>query len=260
MQSSSALQWEAGGHVLSGPWSELAGELALALLLLGTALLLLRAWLRRRWYRATGVLGEEDLRALHEALAAAERKTRGEILPVVLERSDPHPEACWLAGIAVALIGSLGLALWLSWDEAAALIPCQLGLGALGYLGARLLPDYRRFFVSEARAREVSEEQAFQEFHRYELHRTEARSGVLLFVSLLERRVVVLADEGIDERVRPEQWTSTIELVLAGIRQRSLLAGLVAGIQSAGEVLAEHFPARDGDRNEIPDRVIVRAE
>jgi putative membrane protein len=260
MESTSTQQWEAAGHAASARWPVLAAELAFALLMAGTVFLLARAWLRRGRYRATSVLGEADLRGLHEALAAAERKTTAEILPVVLERSDRHPEACWLAALTALLSGSVGLALWLPWNEPAVLLPCQLGLGALGYACARFLPDFRRFFVSEARAREVSEEQAFQEFHRYELHRTEARSGVLLFVSLLERRVVVLADEGIDARVRPEHWRATTDVVLAGIRGGSLCHGLVAGIRSAGEVLAEHFPAVDGDRNEIPDRVIVRAE
>jgi putative membrane protein len=261
MQDPSALQgWEAGGHALSGSWLALASELVRVLLVIATAVLLVRAFLRRGRYRATGVLGEEDLRAIHAALASAEKKTIGEILPVVLERSDRHPSAGWLAALVAALVGSVGLAPWLPWDRPALLLLAQLGLGALGYLGARLLPDFQRFFVSTARAAEVAEEQAFQEFHRYELHRTRAQSGVLLFVSLLERRVVVLADTGIDARVRPEHWNRTTELVLDGIRRGSLSAGLVSGIHSAGEVLAEHFPAMDGDPNEIPDRVIVRKE
>ncbi len=261
MQDPRALQgWEVGGHALDGSWLALTGELVRVLLVVVTAALLLRAFVRRGRYRATGVLSEEDLRTVHAALASAEQKTIGEILPVVLERSDPHPGASWLAALVAALVGSLGLAPWLPWDRPAWLLLCQLVLGALGYLCARLLPDFQRFFLSSARAAEVAEEQAFQEFHRYELHRTQARTGVLLFVSLLERRVVVLADAGIDARVRPEHWTRTIELVLDGIRRGSLCAGLVSGIHSAGEVLAEHFPVAHGDQNEILDRLIVRRE
>jgi putative membrane protein len=252
--------WQSGGHGSPSPWPALLGRAALAALLAGYGFLLLRAFLRRRWYRATGVLSDEDLRAIHLALAAAERRTIGEILPVVLERSDRHPSACWLAALTAALIGSACLVPWLPWDRPALLLLAQLALGGLGYGSARLLPDLKRFFVSEARAREMAEEQAFQEFHRYELHLTAARTGVLLFVSLLERRAVVLADAGIDARVGPESWTRTNEILLEGIRRGSLREGLVAGIQSAGELLAEHFPVETGDRNEVPDRVIVRRE
>lgn len=252
--------WQIGGHAPPSPWPTLLGRLALAALLAGYGVLILRSILRRRWYRATGVLSDEDLRAVHEALAAAERRTVGEILPVVVERSDRHPSACWLAALTCALIGSAGLVPWLAWDRPALLMLAQLGLGGLGYASARWLSDFQRFFVSEARAREMAEEQAFQEFHRYELHRTAGRTGVLLFVSLLERRAIVLADVGIDARVAPEQWARTNDLLLDGLRRRSLRAGLVAGIQSAGEVLAQHFPVEGGDRNEIPDRVIVRRD
>jgi putative membrane protein len=252
--------WKVGGHVLRGSWLDLLGDLVLAALLAGYVFLLARALVRRHWYRAEGVLGAEDLAAVHAALAAAERRTVGEILPVVLERSDRHPGAAWLAALTAALIGSATLAPWLPWDRPAVVLATQLALGALGWASARLLPDFLRAFVSEARAEEMAAEQAVQEFHRHALDRTEGRTGVLLFVSLLERRALVLADEGIHARVAPEQWANTNALVLEGLRRGSLREGLVAAIASAGAVLAEHFPVAGGDRNEVPDRVIVRRE
>ena len=261
MRTSIAVQgWQAGGHALPDHWIPLLGRGALVILVAAIAALLLRAVLHRRWYRATGVLSDEDLRAIHDALAAAERRTVGEILPVVLERSDRHPGACWLAALSFALLGSACLAGVLPWERPAWVLLAQLALGALGYASARLLPDFQRFFISEARAREMAEEQAFQEFHRYGLHRTEARTGVLLFASLLERRAIVLADQGIHAKVEDDRWTKTNDAILAGIRAGSLRAGLSAGVKSAGEVLAQHFPVQEGDKNEVPDRVIVREE
>jgi len=251
--------WSASGQAASEGAPRWLADLALAALLGAYGFLLVRALARRRWYRATGVLGEEDLRALHGELAGAERRTVGEILVVVLERSDRHPGACWLAALTCMLIGTAGSSAWL-WGEPALMLAAQLAFGALGYASARWLPDFQHFFLGRAQAREAAEEQAFQEFHRYQLFRTEARTGVLLFVSLLERHAIVLADEGIAARVEPEQWARTNELVLAGIRRGSLRDGLVAGIQSAGELLARHFPVTSGDRNEVPDRVIVRRD
>lgn len=252
--------WTVGGHASDDGLLARLGDVLLGLLLAGYAFLVVRAWLRRRWYRAQGVLSAQDLADVHAALAAAERKTLGEILPVVLERSDRHPGAAWLAALCCALAGSIGLAPWLPWDRPALLLAAQLALGLLGYASAAHLPDFARLFVSEARAQEVVEEQALQEFHRHALERTAARSGVLLFVSLLERRALVLADEGIHARVGAEHWERTNALVLAGIRRGSLRDGLVDGIASAGALLAEHFPVAGGDRNEIADRVVVRRE
>ncbi len=252
--------WTAGGHVLPSTWPEFLGRLGVLVLLGVYGLLILRAVRRRRWYRAEQVLAGADLADVHAELVAAEKRTVGEILLVVLERSDRHPGACWLAALSFALLGSAALAGSLPWEQPAWLLVWQLALGALGYATARFLPDFQRVFVSEARAQEMAEEQAFQEFHRYGLHRTEARTGVLLFASLLERRAIVLADGGIDGRVEQDRWTLTNDAILSGIRSGSLRAGLIAGIRSAGEVLAEHFPVKEGDRNEVPDRIVVRRE
>jgi putative membrane protein len=202
--------------------------------------------------------GDADRRAVHEALAEAERRTVGEILPVVVERSDPHPAADWLAALCTLLIGSLLLEGWLPWGRPALLLAAQLALGASGFALARCLPGFKRLFVFERRATEVAGEQAFQEFYANGLHKTEAATGVLLFVSLFERRAIILADAGIDSKVTAGFWADVDDSILDGVRAGSLRAGLVAGIRRAGEVLAEHFPSPDGGRNEIPDRIIVR--
>jgi putative membrane protein len=133
-------------------------------------------------------------------------------------------------------------------------------MGAAGFGLARALPDFKRLFVFEDRATAVAQEQAFQEFYANDLHKTEAATGVLLFVSLFEHRVIILADEGIDSKVDAEFWADSDELILDGIRKGSLKEGLIAGIRQAGERLALDFPWTEGDRNEIPDRVIVRKE
>lgn len=252
--------WEAAGHANAFGWTSALGAAGLVLLVLAFALLVVRALVQRRRYRAVDVLTESELAGLREALAAAERRTVGEIVAVVLERSDRHPAAEWIAALLFALAGSALLAAWLPWDRPGWLLLCQLGLGLVGFLTARALPGFKRAFVSEARATEMTEEQALQEFYGQGLHRTEERTGVLLFVSLFERRAVVLGDEGIDRLVGAEHWQRTDEAILAGVRAGSLHDGLLAGIRACADVLAEHFPWREGDRNEVPDRIVVRRE
>lgn len=220
----------------------------------------LRAIARHGRYRVVGIFSEEDRRAVREAIAAAERRTVGEILPVVVERSDPHPGADWLAAIFCLLVSTSLLAPWMPWDHPVYLILTQFAMGAAGFGLARLLPGFKRLFIAEDRASSVAMEQAFQEFYANGLHKTEAATGVLLFVSLLERRAIVMSDEGIDSKVSPDFWAGTSDLILQGIRQGSLREGLIAGVRQIGGCLSEHYPWREGDRNEIPDRVVVRKE
>jgi putative membrane protein len=252
--------WSAAGEQAStGVWY-LIGVALPTLVVIALLLLLLRAVVRQGRYRVVRVFGETDRRAVQEAVAEAERRTVGEVLPVVVERSDPHPGAEWMAALVFVLVGSSALLAWMPWHHPTWVLLAQLLLGGLGFALARWLPDFKRHFVFEKRAGEVAQEQAFQEFFANGLHRTEAATGVLVFVSLFERRVVILADEGIDSKVDASFWADTDDRILEGIRRGSLRDGLVAGIRRAGELLGEQFPWREGDRNEIPDRVIVRRE
>ncbi len=238
-------------------WFEQAGPFALAFVL---AILLARAFARRRRHDIRAVMGDGAQQLVHAAITEVEKRTIGEIVPVVLGRSDRHPGADWMSGLVLLLVGTALLEGVLPWHAPGYLILCQLGLGLAGWLLSRRVPAWKRMFVSEARASEVAAEQAVQEFHRLELAGTAQRTGVLLFVSLLERRVIVMGDVGIDARVEPREWERTRDLVLSGIARGSLAEGLVEGVRAAGHVLHAHFPAGEGDRNEVPDRMIVRAE
>lgn len=233
-----------------GPWILAAAVLALVV----------HALLRARELRIDAVLARPAQDRVHAELIDVERRTIGEIVPVVLGRSDAHPSGEWRSGLVLLVIGSALLEGVLPWHSPWLVLLCQLALGALGFGLARALPGWKRVFVTEARASEVALEQASLEFQRLELHRTAARTGVLIFVSLLERRVVVLGDAGIHAKVGDEQWARTRDAVLAGIRRGDLASGLVDGVRECGEVLALHFPVGASDHNEIPDRLVVREE
>jgi len=231
------------------------GPLLLALL---AAALLLRALLRRGRYRADGALQPAAAQAVREAIAAAERRTRGEVVVVVLERSDDHPDARWLAALCAMLLGTALLVHDLPWQRPELLLAAQLLLGAAGWLLARALPDVQRLFVREARASEVAHEQSLLEFQRAGMARTAGRTGVLLFVSLFEHRVVVLGDAAIHAHVGEAHWTATAQAVLQAAARGDLAAGLCAGVQACGDVLATHFPRAADDVNELPDHLVVR--
>ena len=248
--------WEVGSDGLLHTFAAALPWLAFAFYLF----LVVRGAARWNRYRALAVLDEARQEQIHQAVIAAERRTVGEIIPVVLERSDDHPQANWLSSIVTVLLASVLLAPWLPWGNPIGLLASQLGFGVLGFLLSFVLPGFKRAFVSDERAAAVAAEQALQEFYTLGLHRTEAQTGVLLFVSLFEHRVIVLGDEGIDAKVTPELWKSVEEAILTGVKQGDLSKGLTQGIGLCADVLEEHFPWTKGDRNELPDRVIVRAE
>jgi putative membrane protein len=222
--------------------------------------LLVRAFLQRNRYRAVDLLGEGERQTIAAEIAGAERETSGEIAVVVLERSDRHPAADWLACVLFLSVGSALLAAWIPWDRPLFLFALQLLLGAAGFLASRSMPGFKRFFIREERATEMAAEQALQEFYAAGLHRTKDATGVLLFVSLLERRVIVLGDEGIDAKLDEAHWQETDQAILDAVRRGALGIGLVEGVRRCAAVLAEHFPAEGENPDEVPDHVIVRRE
>lgn len=252
--------WTAAGHAEPGAWYAWLGLVGPWVALGVLVLLVVRALAQGGRYRAVSVLGDAEATRVRDAIRAAESRTSGEILPVVVERSDPHPAAEWMAALVFLLAGSAALLPHLPWRTPLLFLLGQAAFAAAGFGLARALPAFKRLFVFERRATEVADEQAFQEFYGAGLQRTKAATGVLLFVSLLERRAVVMADEGIASKVDQGTWKQVDDLVLAGIRRGSLADGLVEGVARAGAILAEHFPIEPDDRNEIPDRLIVRRE
>jgi len=241
-------------------WLGLAGQVGAALVGLSFLVLFVRGLVQRSRYSAGAMFDEIERAALSEEIAAAERSTEGEVVVVVLERSDRHPASHWIAGCVTLLLGSAIAAPWLPWESPGLFFLVQILFGALGAAAALVSPGFRRAFVTEERATELAREQAFQEFYRHGLHRTAGETGVLLFVSLFERRVIVLGDRGVDAKVEAEDWQHVDEAVLAGIRAGSLRQGLSKALEEVAAVLTKHFPVGDAPQGQVPDHVVVRRE
>ena len=98
-----------------------------------------------------------------------------------------------------------------------------------------------------ARAQEV--------FARLGMDRTAARNGVLIYLAVRERRFAIIGDSGIDKVVPPGFWEETKEVMAGYFRKGKFVAGVAHGIESAGMHLAEYFPRRADDVNELTDEI-----
>ncbi len=86
--------------------------------------------------------------------------------------------------------------------------------------------------------------------------RTAGRTGILIYLSMGERRAEIIGDEAITSVTTPETWGEAMHALLAEVREGRVADGMVAAIERIGSVLAEHFPRAAGDKNEIPDKLI----
>lgn len=201
-----------------------------------------------------------DRAAIETAVKAAEAHTAGEIVPYAVSRSDSYHGSRWLGAFLGAVSGAAAAAaiiqlgdLWLvgpaTWAAAAAVVG-----GAAGYLAVALVPPLQRLLVTESERDQAVHRRAAEAFIEHEVFATRERTGILLFVSLFERRVVVLADAGINAHVGEQEWAGIVASVAAGIRAGRPGEALAAAITRCGELLAAHGVARSrDDRDELPD-------
>jgi putative membrane protein len=209
------------------------------------------------------LLTGEQIASVDAAIAHAEKNTSGEIIAVLAERSSaywhaPYEAGLWCAGIAIlfATIGSLvsghGWPLWyIGWYVA-----ISVGGFLIGFFATRF-DDIERLFADKAIMRAECEERAHRLFVEYGLFRTKARTGVLLYVSLFERTVIVLGDSAISAKLGPADYTMIVDGVIKFIQRGQLADGIIDGIDSLGTHLAAHFPKGENDENELPDKLYV---
>ncbi len=95
---------------------------------------------------------------------------------------------------------------------------------------------------------------AAEAFVAEEVFNTRERTGILIFLSVMERRVVVLGDAGIHGRIAGTEWDDLIGIVVEGIRSGRPADGLIRAIGESAALLLRHgFTIAPDDRNELGD-------
>jgi uncharacterized membrane protein len=94
-------------------------------------------------------------------------------------------------------------------------------------------------------------------FSQLRIWDTEHNNGVLIYMLLADRRVEIVADRGIHEKVVAGEWERICRDMEAAFRRDDYGGGVLGGIREVTRHLAEHFPPSGDDRNELPDAPVV---
>ena len=97
---------------------------------------------------------------------------------------------------------------------------------------------------------------ARKQFDRLGMHRTSQRNAVLIFVMPRARKFAVIGDEGIHQKCGKEFWDALVSGMREQFKQEHFQAALVEAIESTGLLLAEHFPRRPDDVDELPNEAL----
>ena len=100
-------------------------------------------------------------------------------------------------------------------------------------------------------------DRAAEVFDFLHMNNTKQSNGVLIYVAVEDKTMVILGDSGINDVVPPNFWESTKNAIISQFKKGNTKQGLVDGILKAGEQLKKHFPYKKGDANELPDEISV---
>ncbi len=100
-------------------------------------------------------------------------------------------------------------------------------------------------------------QRAIKVFERLGMHKTAKRNGVLVYISVTDRKLAIVGDTGIHERVGEAYWQGLVAGVLLRMREQGPRDGLLHAVAEVGRALGHHFPRRPGDKNELSDEVSV---
>jgi putative membrane protein len=196
-----------------------------------------------------------DMDRIAEAIRRTETATSGEIFCVLAHSSGSYRAYPLVLAFLISLLVPLPL-IYLTFTSAVTIYSAQLGVAVLLIL-VFMNRRFRFGVVPKGVKRDRAHAEAQRMFAAHGLHQTQERTGVLIFVSLAERYVEVVADAGISEKVSEKVWDKAVIAMLEAIRRDELGNGFIEAIGICGKVLAEHFPPGGLNKDELPNKLVL---
>lgn len=212
--------------------------------------------------RMKRLLTEADRHRVETCVREAESRTRGEIVVMVVPASYHYPMASLLGAtafsfpVAIALTPAVGGLFWVGphnlWVFLAVLIPLFLVFHEV-VKGVHILK--RCFIRGKEMEEEVQEASGIQFFHKG-LYRTREETGVLIYISVFERKVCVLGDRGINAVIPQAQWNGIAATIAQAIKKGEAAEGICQAVDEVGRILQRSFPIRGDDQNELGNLMV----
>jgi len=213
-------------------------------------------------------LSPEGAKRISRLVEEAEAESGGEISVAIIPESDEYAFRELLFALVSGILTYVLLAVFINplgrlvdslfWNVSALTLPLLMLtlsfiVGAIFYFLFQI-PALDRLIVGRKRMAEAVRRRALRQFVEAETFNTVDRTGILLFISNLERRVELLADKGINSLVASETWNEIVANLVNGMRRKQTEAALATAITAIGKVISTHVPRRPDDKNELPNK------
>ena len=194
---------------------------------------------------------EDMRREIKTAVEALERTTTGEMVCVVAASSARY--------VLFPLLWAALTALLLPVVNIVAVNTVTFGIQSIAFIalaGLFLLTPLKTALTPRGMRLTNCRRHAFEQFFALKMNETNKRSGVMLFISVAERHVEIIADKGINDKVLPDEWSRIVETVVADVQGGKVQDAFLNAIRACRTVLVRHFPEVRNDVNELDDNLV----
>jgi putative membrane protein len=200
-------------------------------------------------------VNDDDKRRLADAIRGIEEKSRAEVVLAMRARSGSYERGPALAAGA-ACSATLSFLLFSPWEFSLATIAvAPLAAAALTGLLSSSIPWLSRLLSRRDTRRRSVESAARATFVERGVSRTRERTGILVYVSCLEREVSVVPDKGVTDVIPPDAWAHALSALKQAVASNAGPGALAAAFAPLGALLARELPVRGDDVDELPDTV-----
>lgn len=203
----------------------------------------------------TSLLSETDAREVEAAIARVERATSAQLVVAVVPQSGEHWRGRLLVSLGLGFSAAFAFLTYLPARPPVWALAIEAGVALLSFVLLRA-PAIQRWLVPPRDAEEAAHRRAFQLFGERGLYGTKGRTALLIFVSELERRVVLLGDAAIHAQLGQTGWQEEVQRLVRRIREGRLRDGLLEVLTELEPKLALAAPPLADGRNELPDAVL----
>ena len=197
-----------------------------------------------------------------EAVQEAEKRTSGEIVPMIVSSSYDYPTAKLITALLFSLPFALLLPhllddyIWIEPTNVYLFLCLLLPLFFISSYIVAIFPSLARVFISQEEMDIEVEEEAMKSFFTEKLYATRDANGILLFISIFEKKVWILADRNIQDKIPQQSWDALVSELTAKISSKDRCAALCSTITQMGDLLEQHFPWKRDDTDELHNLII----
>lgn len=203
------------------------------------------------------VISEQDKQEIKRAVEKAERLTSGQIVPAIVEHADAYRAAEWRFAFVESVIVTAVAMLVFPRLSILAYLLIEIVLLEIGLFLANRVHGIKRRFLHQVEIDEEVRQKALELFYASGVGNTEKHNGIMIFLSLLEKRVELVADSGIHRQTDQKEWDRIVQELVVAIKEGRMKDGLCASIEKCAEILSREFPKTASDTNTLSDEPII---